>query len=200
MAIALFSKPVRHQRVVVVRGGGAGSASAADLLIGYCRSLPSSSGGSVHSPRYRRAARAEVTAANRNAQTGQRVKSLLSRYCADTNNQPEVACADRPGRLGWFQERCGLQTRLPAGPTSASQGCKPCSSSPKIVCSQRGVRSTAARTSRCCNGLSGSGRIGAERMIAKKLEHNIRALQSTSRSPETAFQGLLPMLGALVAP
>ena len=101
--------------VVVVGGGGAGSASAADLLIGYYRSLPSSSGGSVHSPRDRRGARAEATAANRNAQTGRRVKSLLSRYCGDTNNQPEVACGDRPGPLGWFQERCGRQTRLPAG-------------------------------------------------------------------------------------
>jgi hypothetical protein len=103
--------------VVVVGGGGAGSASAADLLIGYCRSLPSSSGGSVHSPRDRCAARArKQLPPTETHNMADDVKSLLSRYCGDTNNQPEVACADRPGPLGWFQERCGRQTRLPAGP------------------------------------------------------------------------------------
>jgi hypothetical protein len=86
------------------------------LPIGYRRSLPSNSGGSVHSPRDRCAARADATAANRKTQHGRRVKSLLSRHRGDTNNQPKVPCADRPGPLGWFQERCGLQTRLPGGP------------------------------------------------------------------------------------
>jgi hypothetical protein len=64
--------PCDTSRVVVVGGGGAGSASPADLLMGYCRSLPSSSGGSVHSPRDRCAARAEATAANRKTQHGRR--------------------------------------------------------------------------------------------------------------------------------
>jgi hypothetical protein len=33
----------------------------------------------------------------------------------NTNNQPEVACADRPGRLGWFRAPGGPQMRPPAG-------------------------------------------------------------------------------------
>ena len=85
----------------------------------------------------------------------------------NTNNQPEVAFADKPVRLGWIPERGGLQMRLPAGPPRPPKYCNSCSLSPKIVRSQQGVRSIAARTSRCCTGLSGSGRMGAERMIAR---------------------------------
>jgi len=87
----------------------------------YQLSRPRSVAGDGHTGRqyggYWRSPCADATAANRKTQHGRRVKSLLSRYCGDTNNLPEVACGDRPGPLGWFQERCGLQTRLPAGPT-----------------------------------------------------------------------------------
>ena len=43
-------------------------------------------------------------------------RSLLRAIRWNTNNQLEAACAGKPERLGWFPERCGLQTRLPAGP------------------------------------------------------------------------------------
>jgi hypothetical protein len=66
--------------------------------------------------------------------------SFLSRYSRNTDNQLEVACADRPGRLGWFPAQGGLQTPLPGRTTSASQVCKPCMLSLKIVRSQQGVR------------------------------------------------------------
>src|SRR3984957_6353740 len=109
--------------VVVVGGGGAGSASAADLLIGYCRSLPSSSGGSVHSPRDRCAAHARKqlppTETRRQAWTA----GLVSTTMRSTN---AAACRT----------------------TAVSQARKPSSLSLKIVRSQRGVRSIAARTSR----------------------------------------------------
>ena len=46
--------------------------------------------------------------------------SLIDRFVrairCNTNNQLEAACAGKPERLGWFPERCGPQTRLPAGP------------------------------------------------------------------------------------
>src|SRR5262249_36130985 len=31
-------------------------------------------------------------------------QSITMRYRGHTNNSPEAACADRPGRLDWFQE------------------------------------------------------------------------------------------------
>ena len=67
-----------------------------------------------------------------------------------------------------LDSRTRRSTNAPAcRTTSASQECNSRSSSAKIGRSQQGVRSIAARTSRCCTGLSGSGRIGVERMIAR---------------------------------
>ena len=52
----------------------------------------------------------------------------------------------------------------------------------KSVRTQRGVRSTAARTSRCWAGLSSIGRIGAERMIAR----NSSTMSERSSRPAVA--------------
>ena len=51
--------------------------------------------------------------------------------------------------------------------TPASKAFKTWSVMPTIVRNQEGVRSIAARISSDCNGLSGDGRMGAERMIAR---------------------------------
>jgi hypothetical protein len=40
--------------------------------------------------------------------------SFLWRYSRNTNNQAEVAFADRPGLRGWIPEQGGPQMRLPA--------------------------------------------------------------------------------------
>ena len=112
------------------------------------------------------------------------------RECAMVDIQIISRKAHPPtGLNGWVDSRTRRSAKAPAcRTTSASQTCKPCSLSRKIVRSQRGVRSTAEQVLRGPQQQRQNWRRAHDR---EKLEHNIRALQSTGRGLKQQFSGSL---------